>query len=118
MSEWITVTEGVAHTCTGYAGATEDGNIHITGCPTLAKQLKPRRSRRRVAVDWSSIMDRISAARGGEVEVPKPQHLSILQTRDKVLALAKNRNLPIDYRIIMGRLYVWSGPQGKDGKPE
>ena len=58
-------------------------------------------------MDWSGILDAIHAAKGKQVEVSKPPHLSILQTRNKILDLAYKRAMCVDYCIVMGHLYVW-----------
>ena len=64
-----------------------------------------RLSRKRIAVNWPSLLDKIEGS--GTVEVPKPPHLTIFEVRDKILSMAAFRDLDLDYIIVCGHLYVW-----------
>ena len=56
---------------------------------------------------WVSVLNRIAEVPGRWCEVQRPFHLTIYQTRDKVLEVCEQRKMQVDYIIILGHLYVW-----------
>lgn len=67
-----------------------------------------RTSRARQHVDWEAIFAEIRRSNGGFVELARPRHLTTVQTRDRLVALAARRRISIETLIVMGHLMVRS----------